>query len=362
MNDMFENNDAFQERDFFDINNVDDIEDIKNLFKTSSIIEDDDADIIIDRLSSSGIDSDILTLKDFELDGIEDDSDDVVDDDIDDISQSMADDAMRLYLRDVYTIYGNKPLLTKDEELKLAKRISEGDNEAKQELIASNLRLVIKYIKRFYQKGIAPEDLLQEGNLGLCIAAEKFDYSKGFRFSTYATWWILQRIRKLIVSRNNIISAPTHVYYKQRALFKEREQFKIKNGREPTDEELSEITGFSLKTIHTLSKLSIKTVDIDARVDGEDSHQFSEIISDPNEKSVEEIVADRTIQEAISERLGQLKERERQVIVEYYLNNKSLQQIGEEMGRTRERVRQIKEDALKKLSKDKTLLSILNSL
>lgn len=343
------------------LNNIDDIENIKSLFKTSSIVEDDDADIIIDQLSSQGIDADVLTLKDFELDGIEDEVDNE-EPDIESITQSMTDDAMRLYLRDVYYTCQDKGLLTKEEEFALAKRIAEGDMEAKQELITRNLRLVIKYIKRFYQQGISPEDLLQEGNLGLCIAAEKFDYTKGFKFSTYATWWILQRIRKLIVSRHSIISAPTHVYYKQRALFKEREQFKQDNGREPTDEELSNLTGFSLKTIHTLAKLSVKIVDIDAKIDGDDTHNFSEIISDPNEKSLEDVITDKTIQEMIAERLNNLKPREKQVIVEYYLNNKSLQQIGEEMGRTRERVRQVKEDALNKLSKDKTLLDILHTL
>lgn len=347
------------------IYNEDELKNARSLFRASSIADENDLGFLIDKLNSTGVDPDLLNLSDFELDGVENEGkDESTDSDIDILSSSVKDTAVRLYLRDVGEITKKYGLLPRDKEIELAKRSQKGDFEARDILISSNLRLVIKFAKKFSRQGVAVEDLIQEGNLGLCIAADKYDYRKGFKFSTYATWWILQKIRKLIVTKYNVITVPTHVYYKAKTLKKATEKFKKENNRSPSKEELSEITGISLKTINSVLKIPSTIISLENHIDGDNSSSFSELLSDPGEKSLEDSVSDDILRKKISDKLYLLSDKERRVIVEHFFNGKKLQQIGDEMiefnGKklSRERVRQIRQDAIVKLQMDNGLKEI----
>ena len=338
-----------------------DIKNIQGLLNASSIVGDEDLDLVIDKLSISDINPDQLTAEEIAFnDGDSkeknknEEEKDVgscnIEDSIEELSGYVSDSSVKLYLKDVsYTVkrYG---LLSKEEEEKLAKRIKKGDNEAKQILISSNLRLVISMAKKFANKGVAIEDLIQEGNLGLCIAAEKYDLKKGFRFSTYATWWILQRIRKLIVMKYNVINVPPHVYYKSKAIQKAKAFFIEKNDREPTIQEISEITGFPIRTIKNVMNMPQKTIDIDAKINDSGQTTFGDIIPDREEKDLHTVAENDIMSEQLREKISGLKEREQIVLKKYFFEGKSLAQIGIEMDYSRERVRQIKEDAIRNLN------------
>lgn len=337
---------------------------VQSLFNASNIADDNDLPDLIDRLNNTGIDPSLLTLKDFGLEGLTNNENDntTLEEDIDILSSKCKDSALQLYLKDVRDITKQYGLLSREQEIELAKKIENGNKSAKETLINSNLRLVIKYAKKFCGQGVAAEDLIQEGNLGLCMAADKYDYRKGFKFSTYATWWILQRIRKLMVSRYNIISIPTHVYYKAKTISNAIAEFQLKHGRTPTTQELSEITKLPIRTIETTMKMPSHMINIESNVDNDCNTTFGDIISDPNEKNVEDTVANNLIKDNIENKLNLLSEKEREVIEKYFFQGKSLQEIGDEMNRSRERVRQIKEDALYKLRKDESLKVYLEDL
>lgn len=338
--------------------------DIQSLFNASNIADDNDLPDLIDRLNKTGIDPSLLTLKDFGLEGLTDNGneDTTIEEDIDILSNKCQDSTLQLYLKDVRDITKQYGLLSREQEIELAKKIKKGNNSAKQTLINSNLRLVIKYAKKFCGQGVAAEDLIQEGNLGLCMAADKYDYKKGFRFSTYATWWILQRIRRLMVSRYNIISVPTHVYYKAKTISNVIAEFQLEHGRTPTTQEIAEITKLPIRTIETTMKVPSHMINIESNIDNDCNTTFGDILSDPNEKNIEDTVANNLIKDNIKDKLYLLSEREREVVEKYFFQGKSLQEIGNEMGRTRERIRQIKEDALYKLRKDESLKVYLEDL
>lgn len=344
------------------------INNAKSLFRATSIADEKDIGAIIDKLNSSGIDPNLLNLKDFELEGVEDNAEDSGKSDEDILSSYVKDSSLRLYLRDVCETTKKYGLLQKEEEIELAKKAEAGDAKARETLISSNLRLVIKYAGRFAKQGVAVEDLIQEGNLGLCMAADKYDYRKGFRFSTYATWWILQRIRKIIVTKYHVITIPTHVYYKAKTLKRTIAEFEEKYNRSPSKEELSKITGIPLKTVNSVLKLPTGMISLEDHIDGDDSSSFSELLNNPEEVPIEEVVANELMKKKLKEKLASLSDKERHVIIEYFFNDKKLQQIGEDMAEykgksiTRERARQIRQEAIKKLKSDTELKKLFENL
>lgn len=337
---------------------------VNSLFNASNIADENDLPGLIDRLNDTGVDPSLLTLNDFGLEGLkdEDDRETTIEEDINILSGSCKDTSLQLYLRDVREMSKRCQLLSREQEVDLAKRIKNGDSSAKEMLINSNLRLVIKYAKKFCNQGVSSEDLIQEGNLGLCMAAEKYDYRKGFKFSTYATWWILQRIRKLMVMKYNIINVPTHIYYKAKTISNVIGEFQAKYGRTPTKQEISDITGFPLRTVETTMKYPTRMVNIDSKVDNDCNTTVGDILINPNEKAVEETVCENLLRNSIENSMGVLSEKEKLVLEEYYFKGKSLQEIGKSIGRSRERVRQIKDDALSKLRKDGNLKVHLDHL
>lgn len=339
-----------------------DIKNIQGLLNASSIVGEDDLDFVIDELSISDINPDLLTADEIAFEGSSDDSkekerrlvqsgDEDIDESIEELSGYTTDSAVKLYLKDVSREVKKHGLLTREQEVELAKRIKRGDEEAKNLLISSNLRLVVSCAKKFANKGVAIEDLIQEGNLGLCIAAGKYDTKKGFKFSTYATWWILQRIRKLIVMKYNVINVPAHVYYKSRAISKARSQFLENYKREPSEQEIADITGLPLRTVRTVINMPGRMIDLDAKIDDSGQATFGDIIPDMEDKEIHTVVENNLLHEQLEEKIDNLLEREQIVVKKYFFEGKSLAQIGNEMGLTRERIRQIKQDAMKKLKK-----------
>lgn len=340
------------------------INNVKSLFNASNIADENDLPGLIDRLNDTGVDPSLLTMRDFGLEGLkdEDDKETTIEEDINILSGNSKDSTLQLYLRDVRETTKQYGLLSREQEIDLAKRIENGDESAKVVLVNSNLRLVIKYAKRFCNKGVAPEDLIQEGNLGLCMAVEKYDYRKGFKFSTYATWWILQRIRKLLVMKYNIINVPTHVYYKAKTISNAIGEFQAKYGRTPTKQEISEITGLPLRTVETTMKYPTHIINLENKVDNDCTTTVGDILVNPDEKAVEETVYENLLRSSIEKNMDILSDKEKHVVEEYYFKGKSLQEIGEAMGRSRERIRQIKDDALAKLRRDGSLKVHLDDL
>ena len=340
------------------------IQNVNRIFDASNIADENDLPGLIDRLNDTGVDPSLLTLKDFGLEGLKDEGEKetTIEEDIIILSKKTKDLTLQLYLRDVREITKQYGLLNKEQEVDLAKRIENGDNSAKETLINSNLRLVIKYANKFCNKGVAVEDLIQEGNLGLCVAAEKYDYRKGFRFSTYATWWILQRIRRLLVIKYNIINIPTHIYYKAKTVSNVIGEFQATHGRTPTKEEISKITGLPVRTVETTMNYPSHIINLENKLDDDCTTTVGDVLINPDEKTVEDTVYENLLRSSIKNNMSILSDKEKHVLEEYFFKGRSLQEIGEAMGRSRERIRQIKDDALSKLKRDGNLEAHLEDL
>ena len=260
------------------------------------------------------------------------------------------DDPVRMYLREI----GKIPLLTFDEELELAKRILEGDEEAKQKLAESNLRLVVSIAKKYVGRGMLFLDLIQEGNMGLIKAVEKFDYTKGFKFSTYATWWIRQSVTRAIADQGRTIRVPVHMIEKINKVSSVSSSLSKKLGREPRPEEISKEMNMPLKKVIQVLRISQKTQSIDSTIGQEDDTELEEIIADKKTQSPEEIVTTSMLSEQIEEVLETLSDREKGILsLRYGLKDgekKTLEEVGKAFNVTRERARQIENRALRKLA------------
>ena len=220
------------------------------------------------------------------------------------------DDSMKIYLKEI----GKIPLLSKQEELEIAKRISEGDEEAKQILIESNLRLVVSIARQYARKEMPILDLIQEGTLGLIKAAEKFDYTKGFKFSTYATWWIRQSVTRAIADQGRTIRVPVHMIEKINKVSSVSSSLSKKLGREPRPEEISKEMNMPLKKVIQVLRISQKTQSIDSTIGQEDDTELEEIIADKKTQSPEEIVTTSMLSEQIEEVLETLSDREKGIL------------------------------------------------
>ncbi|MCH3908751.1 MAG: sigma-70 family RNA polymerase sigma factor [Bacilli bacterium] len=261
-------------------------------------------------------------------------------------------DSLKLYLSQM----GQYPLLTKEQEAALGKRILEGDNEAKNELINSNLRLVVSAAKRYNNVNVPLQDLIQEGNMGLARAAEKFDYRKGFKFSTYAMWWIKQAITRAIADQSRNIRIPLHVSEMLSKINRTRHELAQQYGREATDEEVADaIPNLNVEDIRYYACLPTSTTSLNAPVGDKDEDEYIDLVRDPNGDDPTKGVEVEDNMRTVARGLAVLNERERNVIMEIYgikdKTQRSLEDVGMEYDLSRERIRQIRDTALAKMKK-----------
>jgi RNA polymerase primary sigma factor len=259
------------------------------------------------------------------------------------------DDPVRMYLKEI----GKVPLLTAEEEIDLAKRIEQGDEAAKKRLEEANLRLVVSIAKRYVGRGLQFLDLIQEGNLGLIKAAEKYDYRKGFKFSTYATWWIRQAITRAIADQARTIRVPVHMVENINKLIRARRELVQSLGREPSITELSDYLEMPEERVLEIMKISQEPVSLETPVGEEDDSHLGDFVQDYVMPDPEVTAAQSALKSQIAEALGQLSERERKVLeLRFGLvdgKSRTLEEVGAEFKVTRERIRQIEAKALRKL-------------
>ena len=263
--------------------------------------------------------------------------------------ESIFDDSVKLYLQQLTKL----SLATHDQEKEFAKRILEGDHEAREALVTANLRLVVSIAKKYTNRGLLFLDLIQEGNLGLLRSIEKFDYTMGYKFSTYSTWWIRQAITRAIAEQSRVIRIPVHIMELVNKVRRQISNFVQQYGREPTAEELAKKTDLPIDKIKEIQKLTQEPVSLEVNVGDKDDTVLENYISNEGAVSPEEAVIDNLLRDQISKVLETLSEREQTVIkLRFGLEDgipRSLEEIGRIMGVTRERVRQIEEKSLKKL-------------
>lgn len=274
------------------------------------------------------------------------------------------DDSMKIYLKEI----GKIPLLSKQEELEIAKRISEGDEEAKQILIESNLRLVVSIARKYARKEMPILDLIQEGTLGLIKAAEKFDYTKGFKFSTYATWWIRQAITRAIADQARTIRIPVHMVETINKLTRIQRQLIQELGREPSAEEIAEkMDGMTPEKVREIQKISLEPVSLETPIGEEDDSHLGDFIEDEGAMSPNDYAANELLKDELNDVLLELTDREEKVLrLRFGLDDgrtRTLEEVGREFNVTRERIRQIEAKALRKLkhpSRSKRLKDFLD--
>ena len=292
-----------------------------------------------------------------ELDDVDDsdivltDEDDV---DMEKIDLSVPDgisieDPVRMYLKEI----GKVPLLSADEEVELAKRMAEGDEDAKKRLAEANLRLVVSIAKRYVGRGMLFLDLIQEGNLGLIKAVEKFDYHKGFKFSTYATWWIRQAITRAIADQARTIRIPVHMVEPINKLIRVSRQLLQELGREPTPEEIAAELDMPVERVREILKISQEPVSLETPIGEEEDSHLGDFIQDDNVPVPAEAAAQTLLKEQLDEVLDTLTEREQKVLrLRFGMDDgraRTLEEVGKEFDVTRERIRQIEAKALRKL-------------
>ena len=288
----------------------------------------------------------------------------VVEDDTALSSNTKINDSVRMYLKEI----GRVPLLSADEEVALALRIQEGDTEAKQELAEANLRLVVSIAKRYVGRGMQFLDLIQEGNMGLMKAVEKFDNTKGFKFSTYATWWIRQAITRAIADQARTIRIPVHMVETINKLVRVQRQLLQDLGREPTPEEIGAEMDLPTEKVREILKIAQEPVSLETPIGEEDDSHLGDFIEDDNATSPADHTAYALLKEQLDEVLEQLTDREENVLrLRFGLDKngeiRTLEQVGQVFGVTRERIRQIEAKALRKLrhpSRSKQLKDFLD--
>lgn len=318
----------------------------------------DQMDEIYDTLISNGIE--IVSEadpEDYELKKLEEEKDsetDVSDDGEEDLEASLSkgiavDDPVRMYLKEI----GKVPLLTADEEIELAKRMELGDEEAKKQLCEANLRLVVSIAKRYVGRGMLFLDLIQEGNLGLIKAVDKFDWRKGYKFSTYATWWIRQAITRSIADQARTIRIPVHMVETINKLIRISRQLLQELGREPTPEEIAEDMEISVEKVREILKIAQEPVSLETPIGEEEDSHLGDFIPDDDVPAPADAAAFSMLKEQLVEVLDTLTEREQKVLkLRFGLEDgraRTLEEVGRRFDVTRERIRQIEAKALRKL-------------
>ncbi len=304
---------------------------------------------ILDCLESNNID--VLRISDDDDDILITEEDEI---EVEKIDLSVPDgvnieDPVRMYLKEIAKV----PLLSAEEEIELAKRMELGDQEAKKRLAEANLRLVVSIAKRYVGRGMLFLDLIQEGNLGLIKAVEKFDYRKGYKFSTYATWWIRQAITRAIADQARTIRIPVHMVETINKLIRVSRQLLQELGREPTPEEIAEEMFMPVERVREILKISQEPVSLETPIGEEEDSHLGDFIQDDNVPIPADAAAFTLLKEQLQEVLGTLTEREQKVLtLRFGLEDgraRTLEEVGKEFNVTRERIRQIEAKALRKL-------------
>ena len=307
--------------------------DEKMLSEESALLDDLDLDLDLD---------DDSFMKDTEEEEIDLDA-------VDLLEGIGTEDPVRMYLKEIGTV----PLLTADEELQLAQRKAEGDEAAKERLIEANLRLVVSIAKRYTGRGMSLLDLVQEGNLGLIKGVEKFDYTKGYKLSTYATWWIRQSVTRALADQARTIRVPVHMVETINKMAKMQRKLTLELGYEPSVTELAEALEMSEDKVMEIMQIAREPASLETPIGEEDDSNLGDFVADNNVLTPEGNVESVMLREHIDALLGDLKERERQVIVlRFGLEDghpRTLEEVGKEFNVTRERIRQIEAKALRKL-------------
>ena len=308
---------------------------------------------LLDELYNALMENDISVISESDLDDDSEEDDggnleDILKDDS--IAKELTiNDPVRMYLKEI----GKISLLSLDEETELSKKIAEGDEMAKNRLAESNLRLVVSIAKRYVGRGMLFLDLIQEGNIGLMKAVEKFDATKGYKFSTYATWWIRQAITRAIADQARTIRVPVHMVETINKLSRFQRQLTLELNREPTDEELAEKMNMSPEKIREVIKIAQDPVSLETPIGEEEDSHLGDFVPDESNMSPEDFTVHEMLKEEISDVLLTLTEREEQVLrLRFGLDDgssKTLEEVGQMFGVTRERIRQIEAKALRKL-------------
>ena len=338
--------------------NVLEYQEISDFFKDSPL-EVDQMEKVFDFLEASGVDvlritdnsgDELLLDNDMDMDGMEDEEEV----ELDKIDLSVPEgvsieDPVRMYLKEI----GKVSLLSADEEIELAKRMERGDEAAKKRLAEANLRLVVSIAKRYVGRGMLFLDLIQEGNLGLIKAVEKFDYRKGYQFSTYATWWIRQAITRAIADQARPIRIPVHMVETINKLIRVSRQLLQELGREPTPEEIAEEMDMPVDRVREILKISQEPVSLETPIGEEEDSHLGDFIQDDNVPVPADAAAFTLLKEQLVEVLSTLTDREQKVLrLRFGLDDgraRTLEEVGKEFNVTRERIRQIEAKALRKL-------------
>ena len=337
--------------------NVLEYQEINDFFRDTPL-DAEYLDKVFDYLEANGID--VLRISDTDTDVLLlDDDEDIKLDEEDEVDVENIDltvpegisieDPVRMYLKEI----GKVPLLTAEEEIALAQRMEDGDENAKKRLAEANLRLVVSIAKRYVGRGMLFLDLIQDGNLGLIKAVEKFDYRKGYKFSTYATWWIRQAITRAIADQARTIRIPVHMVETINKLIRVSRQLLQELGREPLPEEIAEEMNMSVDRVREILKISQEPVSLETPIGEEEDSHLGDFIQDDNVPVPADAAAFTLLKEQLVEVLGTLTEREQKVLrLRFGLDDgraRTLEEVGKEFNVTRERIRQIEAKALRKL-------------
>jgi RNA polymerase primary sigma factor len=306
------------------------------------------------RQDDSDVEPDDTELMNLDVEDLENDEDIVIEDGNVDLEASLpkgitVDDPVRMYLKEI----GKVPLLSADEEIELAKKMENGDEEAKKKLCEANLRLVVSIAKRYVGRGMLFLDLIQEGNLGLIKAVDKFDWRKGYKFSTYATWWIRQAITRSIADQARTIRIPVHMVETINKLIRVSRQLLQEYGREPLPEEIAAEMGISEEKVREILKIAQEPVSLETPIGEEEDSHLGDFIPDEEVPAPAEAAAFSMLKEQLVEVLDTLTEREQKVLkLRFGLDDgraRTLEEVGKQFDVTRERIRQIEAKALRKL-------------
>lgn len=311
-------------------------------------LEKSNIDVVNSGIEDSGKEDDLLLGDDDDIILSEEDEVEIIDD-VDVLEGVSTEDPVRMYLKEI----GNVPLLSTEEEIELAKRVEEGDEAAKKKLTEANLRLVVSIAKKYVGRGMPFLDLIQEGNMGLMKAVDKFDYSKGYKFSTYATWWIRQAITRGIADTGRTIRVPVHMVETINKTLRMTGTLLQELGREPTPEEVADRLNVPVSRVREVLKISRDPVSLDTPIGEEDDSHLGDFIEDDSALSPADSAAFSMLREELNTALESLTDRERQVVeLRFGLRDgraRTLEEVGREFNVTRERIRQIEAKALRKL-------------
>ena len=334
--------------------NVLELSEIEKVFADQGMeLDDDKTEKIFEYLENKGIVA-MVPESDTEDDIILDVEDEPTEEELENIEMAVPDgvsieDPVRMYLKEI----GKVPLLTAEEEKELAMKMEAGDMEAKKRLAEANLRLVVSIAKRYVGRGMLFLDLIQEGNLGLIKAVEKFDYRKGYKFSTYATWWIRQAITRAIADQARTIRIPVHMVETINKLIRVSRQLLQELGREPTPEEIAEEMHMSVERVREILKISQEPVSLETPIGEEEDSHLGDFIQDDNVPVPADAAAFTMLKEQLEDVLSTLTDREQKVLrLRFGLDDgraRTLEEVGKEFNVTRERIRQIEAKALRKL-------------